>query len=421
MHLIVLSGPTASGKTRLAIQLAQHYRTVVVSADSRQFYREMSVGTAKPTAEEQAAAPHYFIGSHSVEAPYSVGQYETEALDLLSRLAEAYEVAILTGGSGLYLKAVCEGLDTFPEVPDAVRQAVEADWEQQGLPYLQAELRRSDPDYYAEVDLSNPHRLIRALSVIRSSRQPFSSFRQRASARRPFTPIYLQLQWPRAELYDRINRRAGLMLEQGLLEEARALFPQRHLSALQTVGYQELFAYFEGRIDLEEAIRLIKRNSRRYAKRQLTWFRRDGYWKLLQAWETETAIRYIELCRRQPLRWQTGKRPGTTGQSLQLWQGEQRIGQLERYPHQAESFNRVMQVPGPEYAWAWWHQLQLLEVDSERAFAQLPAGVAGPGWPPLAPGSLPGWAARHLDPARGPLLRVPPPNPGTTIGAPVRL
>ena len=409
MHLIVLSGPTASGKTRLAIQLAQHYRTVVVSADSRQFYRELSIGTAKPTAEERAAAPHYFIDSHSVEAPYSVGQYEAEAVPLLRRLFREHEVVILTGGSGLYLKAVCEGLDVFPEVPAEVRGAVEADLEQRGLPYLQAELRRLDPDYYAEVDLSNPHRLIRALSVIRSSGQPFSSFRQRAAAQRPFTPISLQLQWPRAELYDRINRRASRMLEQGLLEEARALFPRRHLTALQTVGYQELFEHFEGRITIEEAIRLIKRNSRRYAKRQLTWFRRDGFWKLLQAGETETAIRYIELCRRQPLRWQYDKQPASAGESLQLWQEGQRIGQLERYPHRAEAFNQVLQAPAPDCAWAWWHQVQLLELDSERAFAQLPAGVPGPDWPQLAPKALPDWATRRMAPPEGRLLRVPPP------------
>jgi len=299
--LIVLSGPTASGKTSLAIRLAQHFQTAIVSADSRQFFREMNIGTAKPTAEELAQAPHYFIDSHSITEDYSVGQYEREALELLQTLFQTHDTVILTGGSGLYINALCQGMDQFPEVPEAIRQSVEDDLEKRGIDYLQEELRTADPQYYAEVDLNNPHRLIRALSVCRSSGRPYSSFRKSGAAARFFRPIYLQLHWPRAELYSRINHRVDLMLEAGLEEEARSLYPQKHMTALQTVGYQEFFDYFDGNISRGKAIELIKRNSRRYAKRQLTWFRRDGHWKRFRPGEWEEILQYLELSRKEQL------------------------------------------------------------------------------------------------------------------------
>ena len=344
--LLVLSGPTASGKTSLAIRLAQHFQTVIVSADSRQFFREMNIGTAKPTAEELAQAPHYFIDSHSITEGYSVGQYEREALELLQKLYQEHEIVILTGGSGLYINALCQGMDQFPEVPEAVRQSVEDDLEKRGIGYLQEELRTADPPYYAAVDLNNPHRLIRALSVCRSSGQPYSSFRKAGAAERFFRPIHLQLHWPRAELYDRINRRVDLMLEAGLEEEARSLYPQKHLTALQTVGYQELFDYFDGNISREKAIELIKRNSRRYAKRQLTWFRRDGHWKRFRPGEWEGILRYLQLCREDGLHIQKTRLERSL--QIDLLQEGRLVGRMKLEHNKTASF----EVEPPE-KWAW--------------------------------------------------------------------
>ncbi len=278
-YLIVIGGATASGKTSLAIQLAQHFDTAILSCDSRQFFREMTIGTAKPTPEELAQAPHYFINSLSIETEYSVGDYERDTLQCLENIYQEKQVAIMVGGSGLYIQAVCEGLDVFPDVPRAIRDELEALYESEGIAALQAELQGSDPTYYAKVDTQNPHRLIRALSVCRVSGQPFSSFFNQAKTARNFKPIFILLEWERALLYERINKRVDMMVAAGLVEEARGLFPHRANTALQTVGYQELFEHFEGNISLEEAIELIKRNSRRYAKRQMTWFRRDARWK----------------------------------------------------------------------------------------------------------------------------------------------
>lgn len=300
-HLIVIGGPTASGKTAWAIRLARQFQTEIVSADSRQFYREMQIGTAKPSEEELSRAPHHFIGNLSIRDAYSVGDYEREALHLLDELFERHSVVVLAGGSGLYIKALCEGLDDFPEVPAQVRKSVEDFFETEGLEALQEEVRRVDPAYFAEVDIQNPARLIRALAVWRASGRPFSQFRRRESSMRSFTPVYLQLHHPRAELYERINRRVDAMIEKGLVEEARQLYPQRERTALQTVGYQEWFDYFEGRYPYGEAVRLIKRNTRRYAKRQLTWMRRDGHWKHIGPEEWTTALEYIDLVRRQAL------------------------------------------------------------------------------------------------------------------------
>lgn len=293
-YLIVIGGPTASGKTGFALRLAQHFKAPILSADSRQFYRELNIGAAKPGAEELAQAPHYLIDSLHIGDEYSVGAFERDALGLLERIFEKQDIAIMAGGSGLYIKALCEGLDEFPEVPLAVRQAIEAAYQEKGLPYLQAELQRIDPDYYNIVDRQNPHRLMRAIAVHRASGQPLSSFRRQAKATRFFTPIYLQMHWPRAELYERINRRALQMMEQGLLEEARSLYLYRQYTALQTIGYQELFLYFDGVLPLEDAVALIQRNSRRYAKRQLTWYRREGCWKRFRpSADWDLALHYI--------------------------------------------------------------------------------------------------------------------------------
>ena len=277
-YLIVIGGPTAAGKTSTAIRIANHFGIEILSADSRQFYQEMSIGTAKPSNIELAQAPHHFINNLSIHDKYSVGDYEKEVLNKLEILLKDKQSAILVGGSGLYIRAVCEGLDEFPEVPQNIKEELINLFEQEGLAPLQASLQDLDPQYYAEVDIANPHRLIRALSVIKASGAPFSKFRNQAPKERPFEIIKIVLEMDRAELYDRINQRVDVMIETGLIDEARVLHPNRHLNALQTVGYEELFNHFEGKISLEEAIELIKRNSRRYAKRQMTWFRKKADW-----------------------------------------------------------------------------------------------------------------------------------------------
>ncbi|GJM33217.1 MAG: hypothetical protein DHS20C18_22180 [Saprospiraceae bacterium] len=317
-YLIVVGGPTASGKTALAIRLAQYFQTEIISGDSRQFYSDMYIGTARPTDEELSEAKHHFIGHLDIDDNYSVGDFVRDALQKLEELFAKQEVVILVGGSGLYIRALCEGLDEFPDVPPEVKLALEQLYQQEGLSVLQNELLARDPEYYQEVDLANPHRIIRALSVCRSSGKPFSSFRHKTDATRFFTPIYLQLYWPREQLYERINQRVDQMMAQGLLAEAEGLFARRHLNALQTVGYQELFDYLEGKQSLEEAIELIKRNSRRYAKRQLTWMRKKGQWKLFRPEDWSIVLEYIEICRQSGLRIRKAESGETRIKTLQF-------------------------------------------------------------------------------------------------------
>ncbi len=273
--LIVIAGPTASGKTAAAIRLAQHYKTVILSADSRQFYREMAIGTAKPTQAELAAAKHYFIDSHSISETFSVGDFEKQALALLDELFQKQDVIILVGGSGLYIKALCEGFDDIPQADEAIREQLNNQFAQNGIAALQDELNTADPDYYNEVDLSNPQRIIRALEVYRSTGKPFSSFRKSTVNKRPFNILKIGLDLPREVLYNQINRRVDDMIKQGLANEVANLIPHRNLNALNTVGYRELFDYFDGKTDLPRAIELIKQNTRHFAKRQMTWFRKD--------------------------------------------------------------------------------------------------------------------------------------------------
>ncbi|MGB1218110.1 MAG: tRNA (adenosine(37)-N6)-dimethylallyltransferase MiaA [Saprospiraceae bacterium] len=272
--LIVISGPTASGKTSLGIRLAQKYDTEIISADSRQFYKEMNIGTAKPNQEELAAAKHHLIGHINIQKAYNAGDYEQEVLTLLEGLFKKKDIVILVGGSGLFIKALLEGLDEFPDVSQELVNQVEDDWRSKGLSFLQEELKEKDPVYYKQVDLDNPMRIIRALSVIRASGKTFSSFRTGKKKERPFESIHISLEWNREELYKRINKRVDLMLEAGLMEEVKKLHPFKNLKSLQTVGYQEFFSYLDNEYDFEEAIRLVKRNSRRYAKRQITWFKK---------------------------------------------------------------------------------------------------------------------------------------------------
>lgn len=275
-YLVTILGPTASGKTAAAIAIAKHYGTVVVSADSRQLFREMTIGTAKPSTEELAAVPHYMVHHISVRDDYSAGKYADEVLPLLSELFQQHNVVVLAGGSGLYVNAVLEGFDELPAVKPGIREQLEETLETKGIEVLQQQLHELDPEYHAQVDLQNPHRLIRALEICLSSGKPFSSYRKGGQHQRDFEVIKIGLEWDREALYARINNRVDAMMQAGLLEEARALHPQRGLMALETVGYAELFDHFEGITDLDTAIELIKRNTRRYAKRQLTWWRKDA-------------------------------------------------------------------------------------------------------------------------------------------------
>ncbi len=270
--LLVIAGPTAVGKTAYCVDLARQLNTEIVSADSRQLYRELSIGTARPTPEEMQGVPHHFIGSHSIADPVNAGRYEREALAVLEELFTRKDTVILTGGTGLYVNAVCFGLDDLPPADSALREMLRQQLTQDGLAALQTQLRQFDPVYAATADLQNPHRVLRALEVCLTTGQPYSAFRRQHTTPRPFRPVLMALDRPRAELYARIDARMDAMLTAGLVEEARSLMPYRHLNALQTVGYREVFAYLDGDYEYDEMVRLLKRNSRRYAKRQLTWF-----------------------------------------------------------------------------------------------------------------------------------------------------
>lgn len=269
-------GPTAVGKTELCLNLAKKFKTEIVSCDSRQFYREMRLGTAKPTEAELRQVRHHLVNSLSIEDDYDVRKFEKDALEILERIFETSDVAVMTGGSGLFADAVTKGFDEIPEVAQEIRVRIQADYGEKGLDWLQAQVAEVDPEYFAQVDRQNPQRLMRALEVCLGTGLKFSSFRVKKQVLRPFGIIKIGLDRDREELYRRIDLRMDQMVEAGLFDEADALFGKRHLNALQTVGYSEIFGFLEGKYDREEAIRLLKRNSRRYAKRQLTWFRRDS-------------------------------------------------------------------------------------------------------------------------------------------------
>ncbi|TMU56803.1 tRNA (adenosine(37)-N6)-dimethylallyltransferase MiaA [Flagellimonas algicola] len=273
--LIAVVGPTAIGKTALSIQIAQYFDTEILSADSRQFFKEMRIGTAVPSKDELNTVPHHFIQHKSIEEPYSVGDFEGDALTKLEELFQSKDVAVLVGGSGLYVDAVVQGLDEFPKVDPSIRDLLNKKLETEGLDALQSELKSKDARYYQMVDLENPHRLIRALEVCIVSGKPYSSFLKQKKDTRPFQTLYVGIQADRELIYDRINERVDLMMDQGLLEEAKNLYPHKQLNALQTVGYRELFEYFDGQLELDFAISEIKKNTRRFAKRQLTWLRKN--------------------------------------------------------------------------------------------------------------------------------------------------
>lgn len=273
--LISIVGPTAIGKTALSIKLARTFKTEILSADSRQFYKEIPIGTAAPNKKELAAAPHHFIQNRSIEEDYSVGDYEREAIKKLEELFKEHQVLILVGGSGLYIKSLIEGLDNFPEIEQEIREQLNDRLLNESLEVLKTELEQLDPEYYNKIDNNNPHRVIRALEVCIGSGNTFTSYLNQPKPIRNFKTISIGLSADREEIYERINRRVDIMMDEGLLEEAQILYPKRRLNALNTVGYKELFSFFEGKIDLETAVEQIKMNSRRYAKRQLTWFRKN--------------------------------------------------------------------------------------------------------------------------------------------------
>lgn len=273
--LIVLLGPTGVGKTDLSIGVARHFDTSIISCDSRQIYREMRIGTAVPSKEQLAAVPHYFIQTISVQDYYNSWQFEVEALAKIGECFETRDVVLMTGGSMLYIDAVCKGIDDIPTIAPELRAALMELYAKEGLEAIRKILKQLDPVFYEQVDLNNAKRVLHAVEVCRMAGVPYSSLRRNTPKDRGFRILKIGLNREREELYKRIDQRVDLMLTEGLEEEARALFPRRHLNALNTVGYKELFDYFEGKTDQEEAVRLIKRNSRRYARKQLSWFRRD--------------------------------------------------------------------------------------------------------------------------------------------------
>lgn len=275
-HLIVIAGPTAVGKTRVAIECAQYFDTEIISADSRQFFKEIPVGTAAPTAEEQALVPHHCVGNLSISDYYNVYKYETDVLHLLETLFVKHGVVVMCGGSGMYIDAVCKGIDEIPDIDAEIRERIIQQCETEGIESLRRQLQKLDPEYYQTVDLKNPVRLMRALEVCVQTGKPYSLVRTNNRKQRPFAIHKIALNVPREELYNRINTRVNVMIEQGIEAEAHAMYPFRNYTPLKTVGYREFFDYFDGTIDYETAIEKIKQNSRNYAKRQITWLKRDA-------------------------------------------------------------------------------------------------------------------------------------------------
>ena len=300
-HLITIVGPTAIGKTALSIALAQHFKCEIISCDSRQFFKEMTIGTAVPNPEELQAAKHHFIQNKSIFENYTVGDYEKEALLKIEELFQTNDFAILIGGSGLYVDAILKGFDEFPEINPEIRSQVNSNYEKLGIEYLQEQLKNLDPDYYQKITvenpqtLQNPQRMTRFVEVCIGTQKPYSSFLNQKKNNRNFTPILIGLDADRQIIYDRINQRVDIMMNEGLLEEAKKLYPNKALNALQTVGYRELFSYFDGDFSLLFAIEEIKKNTRRFSKRQLTWLKRNEATKLFYyATDRKKIIDYIE-------------------------------------------------------------------------------------------------------------------------------
>ena len=292
-YLVVIAGPTASGKTATAIKVAKALGTEIISADSRQFYKELPIGTAAPTPEEQAEVQHHMIHNLNVEDKYDVADYEQDVLNLLNQLFVNHDAVVLTGGSGLFIDAVCKGLDSIPDISEEVRNKVDELYKKGGLIALQNEVERLDPEYYSIVDKYNPRRLQRAVEVCYQTGLTYSSFRKNTVKQRDFKIIKVALLWERSELITRINKRVDIMVNEGLVEEAKAMYPKRHLNSLNTVGYKEIFEHFDGKVSLDEAIENIKINTRQYAKRQMTWLRKNNDYKWFTIDELDEMLNYI--------------------------------------------------------------------------------------------------------------------------------
>lgn len=293
-YLAVILGPTASGKTETALAVAKHFGTEIISADSRQFYRDISIGTAKPAPEMLHQVKHHFIDMLDLQAEYNVSRFEKEANEVIAAIHQKNDVAVMTGGSGLYIDAVCLGIDDFPDTDPEIRKKVKSEYEAKGLDHIRGLLKELDPEYYSEADVDNPARVRRALEVCLQTGQKYSSLRRNLRKERPYTTVKIGLELPREELYERINRRVDRMVLDGLVEEAMRVYPLRRLNSLNTVGYKELFRHFDGKVPLAQAIDDIKTNTRRYAKRQITWFSRDDSIHWFPAGNTNEIIHFLK-------------------------------------------------------------------------------------------------------------------------------
>jgi tRNA dimethylallyltransferase len=292
--LIVVLGPTGVGKSAISIQLAQYFQTHIISADSRQFFRELRIGTAVPSISDLEKVPHHFVQNKSIHHYYNVSEFEVEALQLIDQLFQSHNPLIMTGGSMLYLDTICKGIDDIPTVDPAIRNEVVAWYEQHGLEALQQRLLEVDPEYYHLVDLNNPKRLLHAVEIFQMTARPFTSFRKNTVKQRHFRIVKIGINQDRDTLYDRINQRVDQMMNEGLLEEVKTVYPYRELNSLNTVGYKELFSYLDGTCSLDEAVDLIKRNSRRYARKQLTWFRRDQEVAWFEPDQVQAIIEHVD-------------------------------------------------------------------------------------------------------------------------------
>ncbi len=293
-NLIVIVGPTGIGKTRISIQVAKHFNTEIISADSRQIFKELKIGTAAPTSQELDAAKHHNIGTHSITDYYSAWEFEQDALRLSEQLFKKYDQLVLTGGSMMYIDAICKGIDELPTIDQDLRDQLKTEYEKEGIETIRRQLKQLDPEFYDQVDLMNHKRVIHAVEICLMTGKPYSTLRTNTVKKRPFNMIRIGLEMERSEIYDRINKRVDQMIETGLIDEAKQFYQHKELNSLNTVGYKELFASFDGEYNVDKAIELIKRNSRRYAKKQLTWFKRDQDIKWFHPNQLSKIINYIE-------------------------------------------------------------------------------------------------------------------------------
>ena len=291
--IIIIAGPTAVGKTSVAIAVAKHWGTEIISADSRQCYKEMNIGVARPSEEELATVKHHFIASHSIHDKVNAASFEQYALEKANEIFSKHDVAVMVGGTGLYIKAFCEGMDEIPDVPEEIRHEITNLYQKHGLSWLQEQVRTSDEEFYLKGEIQNPHRLMRALEVKKATGRSILDFRRGQKAERDFKIVKIALELPKEQLHQNINIRVDQMMEQGLLDEVRSLLPFQHLNALQTVGYKELFSYLNGEISLSDAIEDIKKNTRQYAKRQMTWFRKDKEYQWFHPHHLNPIIHYL--------------------------------------------------------------------------------------------------------------------------------